>query len=212
MGRVLRVNLALTTAVLAALALTGCSADDAPAGGEPTGTSAPSVMDPTAAPSDLTPAEATGEEVDLGGHGTVVVPAGSSTEPGQTQVAGAEQVLVRMPDAGEQGVPALQVTWQPEAPAGVVEQSWSTEKSRTVDPNVSDYERAPVQWPGSDASVVATWTEEVPLAAGGTTTIDSLGLWLQAPDGTVVLAIAFAPEGELDGSTSLEALRSLTVG
>jgi hypothetical protein len=206
------VNLVLTTAVVASLALTGCSGDDAPQGGEPTGTSAPSVMDPTAAPSDLTPAQGTGEELTLGEHGTFVVPEGSTTEPGTTQVPGAEQVLVRMPDAGEQGVPALQVTWQPEASAGALEQSWSTEKARTVDPTVSDYERAPVEWPGSDASVVATWSEDVPLAAGGTAAIDALGLWLQAPDGTVVLAIAFAPEGELDGSTSLEALRTLTVG
>lgn len=213
MGRVRRVNLVLTTAVLAALTLGGCTADDAaPETDEPSGTSAPSVMDPTAAPSDLTPAEGTGDEVAIGEVGTVVVPTGSVSEPGSTQIAGAEQVLVRMADAGELGVPALQVTWQPDAPAGALEQSWSTEKSRTIDPSVSDYERAPVEWPGSQSSVVATWTEDVALQAGGSATIDALGLWLQSSDGTVVLAIAFAPAGELDGSTSLEALRTLTVG
>lgn len=207
-------SLALTAA--AVLAVTGCSADEPGAAstsepGSTAGATAPSVMSPTGAPSTLTPAEGAGAEIDLGGHGSFRAPEGSTTEAGATEVAGAEQVLVRMPDATERGVPAVQVTWQADAPAGAVEQSWSTEKSRTIDPSVSDYVRSPVEWPGSASSVVATWTEDVALADGGTTGVDALGLWLETSDGTVVLAIAFAPAGELDGSTSLEALRSLTV-
>ncbi|MGW6129320.1 hypothetical protein ACWFNE_04765 [Cellulomonas sp. NPDC055163] len=207
-------SLALTA--VAVLAVTGCSADEpAPASSPGTGSTAEptaaSVMAPTGAPSELTPAEGTGEEIDLGGYGSFRAPEGSTTEPGGTEIPGAEQVLVRMPDATERGVPAIQVTWQADAPAGAVEQSWSTEQSRTIDPSVSDYVRSPVEWPGSESSVVATWTEDVALAEGGTTEVDALGLWLETADGTVVLAIAFAPGGELDGSTSLEALRSLAV-
>jgi len=80
-----------------------------------------------------------------------------------------------------------------------------------VNKAVSHYERSSMTWPGADAAVVATWTEEVATDADPVV-IDALALWVQTPDGTVALAIAFAPTGELDGSTAVEALRTLTIG
>ena len=138
------------------------------------------------------------------------MPEGTTATPGTPTTPGAEQILYRMPDGDAQGFPALQITWQPDAPAGVFEQSWSTENTKKVDPTVCDYVRSPVEWPGSDASVVSTWTEQVALQSGGSVDIDATALWLQSPDGAVVLAIAFSPAGE-SGSSSLEALRTITL-
>ena len=169
-----------------------------------------SSMAPAGAASDLTPQAGTGDEESFGDVGTVTVPEGTTATPGTPTTAGAEQIVYRMPDGDAQGFPALQITWQPDAPAGVYEQSWSTENTKKVDTTVSDYVRSPVEWPGSDASVVSTWTEQVALQSGDSVDVDATALWLQSPDGTVVLAIAFSPAGDAD-SSSIEALRSITL-
>ncbi|WP_203747268.1 hypothetical protein [Cellulomonas chitinilytica] len=198
----------VAVAVVGLLSTSGCSAGT---GSPSASSSARPATAPTGPPSDLTPATADGDEQSIGSVATVTVPEGTTSEPGTVDVEGAEQVLLRLPDGDEQGLPALQVTWQEDAAAGVLEQSWSTENLKKADQSVHDYVRSPVEWPGSDESVVSTWTETVPLAAGGTVEVDALSLMVGSDDGAVVYAIAFAPAGELDSSTSLAALRTLTL-
>ena len=213
-GGVRGVRMRTVGGVLTALGLlvvAGCSSGGTP--GPPSASAtAGSAMAPTGAPSDLTPATGEGDTEPIGSVATVVVPAGTTSAPGSADVPGSEQLVLRMPDGDAQGLPALQVTWQEDATAGVLEQSWSTENLKKADKAVSDLVRSPVEWPGSPQSVVTTWTETVPLAAGGTVDVDALALWVGDDDGSVVYAIAYAPAGELEGSSSLESLRTLTLG
>jgi hypothetical protein len=79
------------------------------------------------------------------------------------------------------------------------------------DPAITSYHRSIVRWPGAKDAVVATWAEKIDLAAGPVE-IDGLGLWVETPSCAVDIALATAATGKLDGSTSLDALRTLTVG
>ena len=192
---------------VAVLVLGACS--DGPSTTDPSA-SPVSSMAPVGAASDLTPQAGTGDAGELRRRRDRDRARGHDRDPWDPHDRRCR--ADRVPDAGRdaQGFPALQITWQPDATAGVYEQSWSTENTKKVDTTVSDYVRSPVEWPGSDASVVSTWTEEVALQTGDSVDVDATALWLQSPDGTVVLAIAFSPAGE-SGSSSIEALRTITL-
>ena len=132
-----------------------------------------------------------------------------------SKVAGYDVTVYGMPDASAAGFPVLQVSWGAKATTGAVESSWAHEHSAKMNPKlnpaVSNYVRSSATWPGAKAAVVATWTEDVPTATG-TLATDVLALWVQTTSGTVALLLAVAPKGQLDGSTALNALRSLTIG
>lgn len=209
---VLRPPLALTAslAVVALLAACGGGVTDngSASGSEPSPTG---VFAPTGEPSTLTPATPEGQTVELDGAGTIVVPEGSTSDGPAVVGEGTQQVLYRLPDADEEGVPAVQVTWGQDA-TGVYEQSWTSEQAAQVDQNVSDYVRSVVEWPGSAESVVATWSEDVPLTTGDVAVVDGMRLTVRTDDGVTVVVIALAREGELEGSAAVESLRSLSLG
>lgn len=166
---------------------------------------------PTGAPVDLQPiTDADGERVSFGDDLTGVVPDGSTAEELAAPAEGAERLLYRMPDATADGIPAVQVTWLPRTSGSLMESRVHQTDMRSNE-LVTDYERSAAQWPGADEAVVATWTEEVPTDAAPVV-VDCLGLWLDTPGGTSAFAMACAPGGALEGSTSLDALRSLTIG
>ncbi|GCE75595.1 hypothetical protein [Cellulomonas biazotea] len=195
---------------LAACSGSGSTSDDATGGsGEPAGGTVQDVREPTAPPSDLTPdASAEGDEVSVGGVATIRVPAGAAAE-GATD---GDEVTFRMPGADAQGLPVVQVAVERAATSGVYEQTWVTENDKKLNESISDFVRAPVEWPGSDQSVVITWTEEVALQDGSTTSIEGLDLLVTGADGNLVRASAYAPAGALDGSSALAVVRSLTLG
>jgi hypothetical protein len=202
---------AVGTVIASVLLLTGCSGGDGDAAA-PTTPGAAGVIAPTGAPSDLTPVTgASGTSTDLGGAATITLPAGATSEDPTTTANGHNQVF-RMPGAdATTKLPAVSVLWQDKATAGAVEQSWATEKTRVAQ-GATNYVRSSVTWPGSVASVVATWDESVAMQDGSTLQTQALGLWLQSKDGSVVFAIAFAKAGELDGSAALDAIRTITLG
>jgi len=193
---------------VAALALVaGCTAT-----GKGTAKPVGGVFAPTGAPVTLTQIQgAAGNKIPLGDGLSLVVPEGSKTEHPASQTAGSDVTMYRMPDANAVGFPAVKVTWGVDKTTGVVEASWTHENIMEVNKSVSNYVRSSATWPGAKVAVVATWTEEVP-AAAGTVATDVLALWVQTASGTVALLLAVAPKGQLDGSTALDALRSLTIG
>jgi hypothetical protein len=77
-------------------------------------------------------------------------------------------------------------------------------------PEITNYKRSIVKWPGARVAVVATWTLKTDLVAGPGA-VDRLAIWVETPSGAVDAAIATAATGKLDGSTALNALRTLTV-
>lgn len=166
---------------------------------------------PTGPASTLSPQRGDGETVELEGAGSLVVPAGAQVEDASATEGGAQQVNIRMPDADESGLPAVQVTWGPDE-VGVFEQSWTTESAAKVDGSISQYVRSVVQWPGSAESVVATWEEEIALTTDDTLPVSATRLTVQDDAGTTVTVLALAPRGELDGSEALDTLRSLELG
>jgi hypothetical protein len=195
----------LAMAVAALLLITGCVAGKAPA--KPGAT----IINPTGAPSGLTQIEgAKGEQVPLGDGLGAVVPAGSTSDPVTSGKRG-KSVLYQMPDANANRYPSFRVTWGSPVNTGAREDSWLHEETSKSDPSISNYKRSIVEWPGAKAAVVATWTQKVDLAAGPVV-VDGLGLWVETPSGAVDMALATAAAGKLDGSTSLNALRTLTVG
>jgi hypothetical protein len=192
-------------AVAVLVLITGCATGKAPA--KPGAT----VFNPTGAPSGLTQIEgAKGEKVPLGDGLGAVVPAGSKSEPVDSDEQG-KSVIYRMPDVDADRLPYLKVAWGSPVNTGAREDSWLDETESKRDPAITNYKRSMVEWPGAKAAVVVTWTEKIDLAAGPGT-VDRLALWVETPSGAVDLAIAAAASGKLDGSTSLEALRTLTVG
>jgi len=201
---------AVGAAVASAMLLTACGGGGGTASGP---TTASSVVLPSGAPSDLTPLTgAAGTSTDVGGVASIVLPDGSTTEPATSGSSGSQNQVFRMPDAdATTKLPAVSVLWQKGATAGALEQSWATEQTRVAQ-GAKNYQRASVTWPGSVASVVATWDESVPMQDGSTLETEALGLWLQSDDGSVVYAIAFADKGALDDSSALSALRTITLG
>jgi len=197
--------LALTVPVV--LLATACS------GGAPAApASTPDRFAPTGAPVRLEPVEdADGEPVELADGLSIVVPEGSTSEPVTSQVEGAERVLYRMPDADADGIPSMQVSWQVEGQVGALESTWAQETTMRTNPISSDFERSAAQWPGARTAVVSTWTEEV-ATDGEPVVVDALSLTVDTEDGASVVAVAVAPSGELDDSSSLDALRTLTLG
>lgn len=193
-------------AVAALVLITGCAATgNAPA--KPGAT----IFSPTEAPSGLTQIEgAKGEQVPLGDGLGAVVPAGSKSEPVDSDEHG-KSVIYRMPDVDADRLPYFKVIWGSPVNTGAREDSWAHEAESKMDPAISNYKRSIVKWPGAKAAVVATWTLKIDLAAGPST-VDRLAIWVETPSGAVDSAIATAATGKLDGSTSLNALRTLTVG
>lgn len=190
------------------LLLTGCGSGTQDPEAAPT-PSGPHV--PTGPAATLTPERGDGDVVELEGAGSVVVPDGAQVGDPTSTSAGAQQLDIRMPDADESGLPAVQVTWGADD-VGVFEQSWSTENAAKVDPSISDYVRSVAQWPGSDESVVATWSEDVALADGGSLAVSAVRLTVQDASGTTVVVLALAPQGELEGSDVERTVRSLELG
>jgi len=193
---------------VAALALVaGCTAS-----GKGTAKPVGDLFAPTGAPVTLTQIQgATGKELPLRGGLSIVVPEGSVAEQVTPKVANTDFILYRMPDATAAGFPMVQVSWGANATTGVVESSWTHEVGMKRDKTVSNYVRSSVTWPGAKVAVVATWTEEVAKDSGPVQT-EALALWVETPSGTVAMVLAGAPKGQLDGSTALDALRSLTIG
>jgi hypothetical protein len=195
----------LAVAVAALVLITGC-AGSGKAPVNPVAT----IVNPTGAPSGLTQIEgAKGEQVPLGDGLGAVVPAGSKSEPVDSDEHG-KSVIYRMPDVDVDRLPYLKVAWGSPVNTGAREDSWGHEVSSKRDPAISNYKRSIVKWPGAKAAVVVTWTEKIDLAAGPGT-VDRLAIWVETPSGAVDMAIAAAVSGKLDGSTSLDALRTLTV-
>lgn len=167
---------------------------------------------PTGAPVTLTQIQgAKGDKIPLGDGLSLVVPEGSKTEHPASQTAGSDVTMYRMPDANAVGFPPVKVTWGVDKTTGVVEASWTHENIMEVNKSVSNYVRSSATWPGAKVAVVATWTEEVPTTTG-TLVTEALALWVETPSGTVAMMLVGAPKGQLDGSTALNALRSLTIG
>jgi len=171
---------------------------------------------PTGAPVTLTQIQgAKGDKIPLGDGLSIVVPAGSKAQKVASKVAGSDVTVYGMPDASAAGFPVLQVSWGANATTGAVESSWAHEHSAKMNPKlnpaVSHYSRSSATWPGAKVAVVATSTEEVPTTTG-TLVTDALALWVQTPSGRVAMMLVGAPKGQLDGSTALNALRSLTIG
>jgi len=186
--------------------LASCATDSVDPATPPAGPHAP-----TAPASRLTPQDATGETIDLEGAGSIVAPSGSTVEGPSTTANGSQQLNIRMPDADDSGLPAVQVTWGADT-VGVYEQSWTAENAAKVDGTISDYVRAAAQWPGSAESVVATWTEKIALTTDGSLDVSATRLTVQDDDGTTVIVLALTPEGEMADSDAERVLRSLTLG
>lgn len=203
-----RPTLRLTAGLAAVALLAACGGGGTTP--EPPESSPASTFAPTGEPSTLTPAPLDGQVVELEGAGTITVPAGATTDGAGATGQANEQILFRMPGADAEGVPAVQVTWGPD-PTGAYEQSWTSEQAARVDENVSEYVRSAVDWPGSAESVVATWTEEVPLTTGESAVVEGMRLTVRTADGVTVVVIALTRTGELEGSDAVAALRSLTL-
>jgi hypothetical protein len=196
----------LSMAVAGFVLISGCAATGA-VPGKPVAT----VFNPTGAPSELTQIEgAKGVQVPLGDGLGAVVPAGSKAEPVHSDEHG-KSVIYRMPDVDADRLPYLRVAWGLPVSTGARESSFFAELARKPDPKISNYKRSIVEWPGAKSAVVATWTEKLDLAAGPGT-VDVLAIWVETRGGAVDIAKASAASGKLDGSTALNALRTLTVG
>jgi hypothetical protein len=150
----------LSMAVAALVLITGCAGTGkAPA--QPGAT----IFSPTGAPSGLTQIEgAKGEQVPLGDAPGAVVPAGSTSDPVESDEQG-KSVLYQMPDANADRYLSFRVSWGSPANTGARESSWLHEKESKSNPTISNYKRSIVKWPGAKAAVVATRTQKVDLAA-----------------------------------------------
>jgi hypothetical protein len=192
---------------VAALALVaGCTAS-----GKGTAKPVGDLFAPTGAPVTLTQIQgAKGDKLPLGDGLSIVMPEGSVSKPMKSKVEGNQFILYLMPDANTEGFPQFQLIWG-KSSVGALEASWTDEGTMGVNKSVSNYVRSSATWPGAKAAVVATWTQE-DARDSGLVVVDALGLWVDMPDGSKGFALAMAPKGQLDGSTALDALRSLTVG
>jgi hypothetical protein len=195
-------------AIAVLVLMTGCSATGT-APGRPV-----AAVNPTRAPSALTPIEdAQGDQVSLGAPGDdlrAVVPSDSTSEMIQKDEQGLS-VIYRMPDVNTDSVPYLQLVRLRYLKAGVREFTRLEVIRGKANPKVANIKRSFVEWPGAKVAVVATWTEKVDLVAGPGT-VDKLAIWVETPGGVFNIATATAAAGKLDGSTALDALRTLTVG
>lgn len=138
------------------------------------------------------------------------MPAGSVSKPMKSKVEGNQFILYLMPAADTEGFPQFQLIWG-KSSVGALEASWTDEGTMGVNKSVSNYVRSSATWPGAKVAVVATWTQK-DARDSGLVVVDALGLWVDMPDGSKGFALAMAPKGQLDGSTALNALRSLTIG
>lgn len=199
----------IVLAAVGAVALAACSGSSESSPSETSDLE--QLVAPTGDPATLTPVDdAPGEAVTVADGLAVTVPEGATADDGASQPAGGGQLVFRMPGADADGLPVLQVTWA-DTGTGAEADSLAHQSRMRASDAVSDYERSSVSWPGADDAVVATWTEEVATDQGSLVT-DCLALWVDAPGGTKALAVAVAPQGELEGSTALTALRTLTIG
>ncbi|MDQ1537499.1 MAG: hypothetical protein QOE58_1892 [Actinomycetota bacterium] len=187
-------------AVAALVLITGCAATrTVPA------TPASTAFNPTGPPIGLTQVEgAKGEKVSLGDDLEAVMPAGSKSEPLDTDQQG---ITYWMSDKS-----FLRVIWGSPENASALALSWDEEISMKADPAISNYKRSIVKWQGAKSAVAATWALTVDQADGSPFTVDRLAIWVETPEGAVTIAMATAVDGKLDGSTALNALRTLTVG
>ncbi len=176
---------------------TSSGADDA---AESSGPHAPT------ASAEVAVATPEGRSVELDGAGTVVVPADAVVEERATGSA-ARQLVVTFDDP----LTAVEITWAADDAISVDEQTWTTEQAARGNTAMSDYVRTRVQWPGSEQSVLARWTEEV-AAQDGTSEVDAVRLVVQDDARTTVAAVAVAPAGSLEGSPAESVVLSLTLG
>lgn len=188
--------------ICAVLSLAACGG---PSGAEPVEERGPYTPARTADVAPLTPE---GRKVELSGVGSVVVPQDAATEE-RTLSGGTQQLIVTFGDVTVSGV---ELTWGPDDPVSVHEQTWTMEQAARVNSSISGYERASTTWPGSTQSVLATWKESLPGADGGTNDLEGLRLVVQDEARSTVVAVAYAPEGELTGSDAESVVLSLTLG
>lgn len=195
--------------VFGVLCVAGCAGSPQPQESE--ASEVEEFFEPSGGESSLRPIEgADGDVITIADGLTITVPTGTTREDVASQAAEGERTLLRMPDANADGLPVLQITWAPDG-TGAAAGSRVHESRMLAGDAVTDYVRSSAQWPRAEEAVVATWTEQVP-TDGEPVTVDCLALWVDAPNGARVGAVAFAPQGELEGSTALTALRTLTIG
>ena len=157
---------------------------------------------------EVAPMTPDGRRVELGEVGSVVVPQDATVEERDLS-GGTQQLIITF---GEVTVSGVELTWGPDDPVSVDEQTWTMEQAAQVNTSISDYERARATWPGSTQSVLATWKESVPDADGGSSALEGLRLVVQDEARSTVVAVAYAPEGELTGSDAESVVLSLTLG
>lgn len=157
---------------------------------------------------DVAPMTSEGRTVELGKVGSVVVPQGATVEE-RAMSGGTQQVIITFGDVTVSGV---EITWGPDDPVSVDEQTWTMEQAAQVNKSISEYERARATWPGSPQSVLATWKESVADAEGGSSSLEGLRLVVQDKERSTVVAVGYAPEGDLAGSDAESVVLSLTLG
>jgi len=168
-------------------------------------------IQPTGAPSSLTPSDASGERTSLDGAWSIVLPEGAVEQRLDSTKEDVEEIGFRMPDESEAGFPLVTASWALDSRVGALEDSKALETVLDVNPNVSDLVRSEIDWPGAEVAVVVTWSEDVELDTGAWIQVDSVALTLEGSHGTVG-ARAYALAGELEGSTAWEALRTVRLG
>lgn len=205
----MRVTRWVALTAIGVLCVAGCTGTPQPQESE--ASEVEEFFEPSGEESSLRPLEdADGDIVTIADGLTVTVPAGTTREDAASQAAEGERTLLRMPDANADGLPVLQITWAPDG-TGAAAGSRVHESRMLAGDAVTDYVRSSAQWPRAEDAVVATWTEQVP-TDGDPVTVDCLALWVDVPGGARVGAVAFAPHGELERSSALMALRTLTIG
>lgn len=170
------------------------------------------VLQPTGAPSSLTPRDASGERTSPDGAWSIVLPDGAVEQREDSATEGVEGVSYRMPDESEVGLPGVTVKWSADVPVDALAESSGLETTLEVNPNVSDLVRSEIDWPGAEVAVVVTWSEEVEMQTGDWIQVDTVLLMLEGPDGPLVSARAYGLAGEVEGSTAWEALRTVRLG
>jgi len=169
------------------------------------------ILQPTGAPSPLTPSDTSGERTSPDGAWSIALPEGAVEQRLDSTKEGVEEVGYHMPDESEAGYPMMVVSWALDSRVGALEDSKAMETSLDVNPNVSDLVRSEIDWPGAEVAVVVTWSEEVELETGDWVQVDAAVLTLESSH-AVVGARAYALAGELEGSTAWEALRTVRLG
>lgn len=166
---------------------------------------------PSGKPIDLTPkSEVAGSVEGRDDAWTIVLPDGVETEERDSRIG--SRVIFRMPDAGEAGVPGLDVLWQRNADVGALQDSAVVETFFRGNELTSQVERGGIDWPGARVAVLMTWNEKVPMEDGSMTAVQNATLWLEGANGTVGSVTAHAMNGELVGSAVWEALRTFRLG